>query len=246
LRITSAPTAGGGSGDLDGLVAGAAGSALLTGTAQVEQRVIDAHGHADEQDDLEDAVADGRDLADGADEAERRQDAADGQQHRDAGGDERAEGDEQQRERERQRRRGRLAHVVLEDLVEGLLGCCSTERLDAQIRVILGDGAHGGGRGLGGVLDLLVVDLPRDGVGQHGRVADLGEQALALGGVRVHDLGNAGDGLQPFGEVGGRGAEARVVVLEVVAGQQDHLALLLLVGLLVGLVGVTGLADAEL
>ena len=55
-----------------------------------------------------------------------------------------------------------------------------------------------------------------------------------------------GDGLQPFGEVGGRGAEARVVVLDVLAGQQDHLALLLLVGLLVGLVGVAGLADAEL
>ena len=47
-------------------------------------------------------------------------------------------------------------------------------------------------------------------------------------------------------EIGGRGAEARVVVLEVLAGQQDHLALLLLVGLLVGLVGVAGLADAEL
>jgi hypothetical protein len=119
---------GGRRSDLDGLVAGAAGGALFTGAAQVEQRVVDAHGHADEQDDLEDAVADRGDLADGTDEAERRQDAADGQQHGDAGGDERAEGDEQQRERERQRRGRRLAHVVLEDLVEGLLGRRSAER----------------------------------------------------------------------------------------------------------------------
>ena len=61
---------GGRGGDVDRLALVAAGVALLAGTAQVEQRVVHAHGHADQQDHVRDAVADRRDLADRADEAE--------------------------------------------------------------------------------------------------------------------------------------------------------------------------------
>ena len=66
---------------------------LLAFTTQVEERVVDADGQADEQDDRADHVVHRHDLAGQGDEAERRHHGGQPQQQRDARGDERAEGE---------------------------------------------------------------------------------------------------------------------------------------------------------
>ena len=67
--------------------------ALLALAAQVEQRVVDADGHADEQDHRGDRLVDRHDLARQRDEADRGGDGRQREEHRQAGGDERAEGE---------------------------------------------------------------------------------------------------------------------------------------------------------
>ena len=69
--------------------------ALLALAADVEQRVVDADGEADEQDDRHQVVGGRRELADAGDDAHRAEDGGEAEQQRQAGGDERAEGEQQ-------------------------------------------------------------------------------------------------------------------------------------------------------
>ena len=81
----------------------APGVALLHLAAQVEHRVVDADGEADEQHDRGDRLVDRHELADRAEQAERRADRGQAEQQRQAGGDERAERDQQDEQRDRER-----------------------------------------------------------------------------------------------------------------------------------------------
>ena len=108
------------------------GGPLLAHAAQVEQRVVDAHGQADQQDDVVDRLLDRGDLAERADEAHRREHAGDRQQQRDAGREQRAEREQQDDQRQRQRGDLGLLQVALEDLLERLLGAPVAELLDVE------------------------------------------------------------------------------------------------------------------
>ena len=97
----------------------APGRALLALAAQVEQRVVHAHGQADQQDHRGDRLVHRHDLADRADQADGGRHGRDRQQQRHARRDQRAEGEHQDHERDRQRGELRLLEVVLELLASG-------------------------------------------------------------------------------------------------------------------------------
>ena len=99
----------------------AAVAALLALAADVEQRVVDADGEADEDDERAGGVADRGDLRDEAERADRGGDRRDAEQQRHGCGDERAEGDAQDHERDRQRDHLRALQVLLDDVVERLV-----------------------------------------------------------------------------------------------------------------------------
>ena len=73
----------------------APGGAFLALAPQVEQRVVDADGEADEQDHGRDVSSSGIRWLGERDQAHRHEDGGQREQHRHAGGDERAEGDDQ-------------------------------------------------------------------------------------------------------------------------------------------------------
>ena len=76
--------------------AGAAAAApLLALAADVEQRVVDADGEADQQHQRAGRAAVGRELGDDAEDAHRGGDRGEAEQQRDEGGDERAEREQQ-------------------------------------------------------------------------------------------------------------------------------------------------------
>ena len=121
-----------------------AGPALLALAADVEERVVDADGQADEHDHGRQVLGRGRQLADGGDEAHGADDGGDAEQQRQAGGDERAEREQQDDERERERQRLGLLEVVGEQLVDGLAGARVAELLDVELGMRLLRGGGGG------------------------------------------------------------------------------------------------------
>ena len=76
---------------------------LLALAAQVEQRVVDADGQADQQDHRVDRLVDVQQVAEQRGQPERRHHRGQAEQQRDAGGDERAEGEHEDHERHRER-----------------------------------------------------------------------------------------------------------------------------------------------
>ncbi len=138
--------AGGRGGGFEGRLRAVALVALLHLAADVEHRVVDADGEADEQDHRADLVGDRRQLADRTEQAERRADGGHAEQQRQPGGDERAERYEQDQQRERQRQRLGLLEVLAERLLERLLDRGRAELLDAQVGMLGLDGRGGGER----------------------------------------------------------------------------------------------------
>ena len=126
--------AGGGCGGLEGGVLAASGGPLLTLAAEVEERVVDSDGEADQEDHLGDLLVDGDELARERDQGRRRDDGGDRQQHRDQGRDGGAEDEQQDDERQRERdHAGGLEHAV-ERLVDCLAGAGAAELLDVEAR----------------------------------------------------------------------------------------------------------------
>ena len=89
---------------------------LLTLAPHVEQRVVHADRHPDQQDDRGRRVVDREDLARQRDQADRRRTAEKRQQQRDPGRHERAERDQQDQQRDRQRQLLGLLEVLFEDV----------------------------------------------------------------------------------------------------------------------------------
>ena len=113
---------------------------LLANAANVEQRVVNADGESDQENDVLDRVVDRSDLTQRSDESERRHDGTDRQQERDPCGQQRAEGDEQDDEGQGQRAELGFVEIGLDDLVKPLLRADIAELLDAQARVGCGCG----------------------------------------------------------------------------------------------------------
>ena len=104
--------AGRGGGLERGQLAGAAGP-LLALALEVEERVVDGDGHADQHHQDLRALAGRDELARDGGEAEGREHGGQAEQHRDAGGQQRAEGQQQDDQRDRDREELRLLEVRL-------------------------------------------------------------------------------------------------------------------------------------
>ena len=126
--------AGGGGGGQDRVAVRGAAGPLLAGAAEVEQRVVDADRHADQQDHAGHRVGHRDEVARDAGQAERGGDAGERQQHRHAGGDQGAEREDQDAQGDGQRRALGLLEVLAERVVERLLDAPAADLVDLQRR----------------------------------------------------------------------------------------------------------------
>jgi hypothetical protein len=199
---------------------------LFARPAQIEERVVDTHGQADQQRDGVDRLVEGDDLARERDQAERRHHGGDAEQQRDERGDDRPEGDGEDDERDRQRRQLGFLEVLADPLVDRLLDAGVAGLRDAHVRVLA---LHGGDNRLS-VTDTFGgrVDRARDVEGDQCRVA------LRHGRM---------DRVEPLAQIGhGRPQRGRVVALH-----EHALARRLReAGLVQRAVGARGLADVRL
>ncbi len=97
----------------------AAGPSLLALATDVEQRVVDPDGQADEDDDRSRGAALRGDVRNQAERAERAGHRGQAQQERDDRGHEGAKGDDEDEQRDRQRHELGAMEVVIEDVVDG-------------------------------------------------------------------------------------------------------------------------------
>ena len=105
---------------------------LLALAAEVEERVVDADRHPDQQDHGLGRVA-GRDhMARERGQTDRREHAREGEQHRQAGRDERAERDQQDDQRDRQRRVLGPLEVLVQRVVELVVRAREAELGDGE------------------------------------------------------------------------------------------------------------------
>ena len=104
--------------DLDGVAGGVALRALLTLALEVEQRVVDTDGHADQHDHAGDGGVGVDEVRDRSKDADRGGHAGAGEQHRDAGRDQRTEREQHQDQRHRQAERLRRRQVVGDAVVD--------------------------------------------------------------------------------------------------------------------------------
>ena len=104
--------------DLDGVAGGVALGALLTLALEVEQRVVDTDGHADQHDHAGDGGVGVDQVRDRSEDADRGGHAGAGEQHRDAGRDQRTEGEQHQDQRHRQAQRLGRGQVVGDAVVD--------------------------------------------------------------------------------------------------------------------------------
>ena len=99
--------------------------ALLARADHVEERVVDADGHADQQDDRLDAVVERKRLADRPEQAERRGDRGQREQHRDERRDDRAERKQQDQQRHRDESSSARWRSLERECCAALAGCRS-------------------------------------------------------------------------------------------------------------------------
>ena len=245
--------AGRGRRDLDGLERVMAGAALLALTLEIEERVVDADGHADQRDHDRGVVADGEDVARERHQADGRDHGRDGEQDGHAGGDERTERDHEDQQGDGQRERLGPLEVALDELVDLAADARIAELLDAQIGMCPLGGVDGGfhrrdaiGGGGGVALD---VELHERGV----LVLRDEIRAVRVGGgadIRHHgDRGDAGADVtdrrfeRGIGHLRRRAVDQRRLVRR--GGEALLERLLRFAGLAVELVGVRQLAGAE-
>ena len=180
----------------------AAGS-LLALAAQVEERVVDSDGQADEQHDRRDRVVHRQDVAEEVDDPERAHHGRQAEQQRDARGDQRPEGQQQDQQRDRQREGLSLREVLTGRVRDRLLGAGVAELADEDAAVPLCHGIHGvdhwadrGRRRLVAAAQLEVHErravVGRDLLGGAGRVGrdDIRDVRFALDAS--HDVSDCG------------------------------------------------------
>ena len=116
---------------------------LLALALQVEERVVDADGEADQQEHGADVLVHRDQVARQRDETERPEHGREREQQRHACGDDRAEDEQQDQEGQRDRPLPRLRELRVEHVVQRLAGADRTGLADVEVGVGL---RHGGGR----------------------------------------------------------------------------------------------------
>ena len=217
--------------------------ALLALTAQVEHRVVDAHGQSDQQHDRADRLVHRPDLADRADQADRRGHRGDGEQQGHEGRQQRAKSKDQDDQGDRQGGDLRLLEVVLERLARA--PCPRWRRRTPRSGSPPPGGRAWPPRRAPGRPCPRCRRRPLEG--HQRRLAVLGQRALVALGIRaldvLHVLGVLEPRLRPSAPSGGTRDSVAGPVL---ALDQDALAVLL--GEMVGdrLVGAARFTDAVL
>src|SRR5439155_3563502 len=105
---------------LDRLVCRETAVSLLSRADDVEERVVDAYGHPDEEDDGLDAVVEWEHLAYRAEQSERCGDGGERDQERDERRDDRTEREEEDEERYRDREKLGAMEVAMDGTVAGV------------------------------------------------------------------------------------------------------------------------------
>jgi hypothetical protein len=143
----------GGGGDVERVRGRAALVALLHHPAQVEHRVVDADGEADQHRDLTDGLVQRAELADRAEQARGGDEGRDAEEQRDARGDGRAEREQQDEQRAAHGELRRLGLVLALGGAEGLLLRRVAVLADVKLGMGALDGGDGRDRGVGGLLE---------------------------------------------------------------------------------------------
>ena len=108
--------------------------ALLARADHVEERVVDADGHTDQEDDRLDAVVEREGLADRPEQAESGGDGGQREQHRHERGDDRAEREQQDEQRDRDREQLGAVQVAADDAVARVARGDVARLLDRHLR----------------------------------------------------------------------------------------------------------------
>ena len=199
------------------------GRTLFTLALEIEERVVDADGQADEQQDGADVRVHRDEVAGESDEADRPGDGGEREEERHACGDDRAEDDEQDEQRERNRPLAGLRELLVERVVQRLAGADRAGLPDVEARMRL---LHAGCR-LRERVDALrrevvvTLHVPLD----HRRVAvgrDLVGTARVVGRPEVLDRRERGDRAD---DIADDGAELRRVRGERLALNEHDLGL---------------------
>src|SRR5262245_62463021 len=114
-----------------------AGRTLLTLTLEIEERVVNADGETDEEDDLGDGLVHRDDLARERGEADRGDHRREGEQERHERRDERTEDEDEDHERQREREHSRRLQLAPEHLVERLARADAAGLADVEVGMLL-------------------------------------------------------------------------------------------------------------
>ena len=164
--------------------------------ADVEQRVVDADGEADQDHDRSRRRAVGRDLRDEPERAERRADRGQAEQQRHRRGDERAEGEHQDQQRDRKRDQLGAVQPVVDELIDRVVLRPAAGLIEGDAGLARGQSVdevlHRGGAAVGVVG--IAAQRHDDERGSAARARQLGR---AVGAVdRLHRRQAAGAGLE--------------------------------------------------
>ena len=220
----------GGGGDVERGLGRAALVLLLHHATQVEHRVVDADGQADQHRDDLDGLMQRSELADGPEQPGGGHEGRDAEQQRDAGGDGRTEHEQQDDQRADHRDLLRLRLVRTLGGAERLALGRAAVLLDEHLGVRLLDGGDGCERGVGDGLErlllLLRLVLPGQREGDEHRAAVLRDGVGAVLLVeRALDVGDALDLAEAIDDVLDGGGDLRTIGLDrALALDQDALA----------------------
>jgi hypothetical protein len=207
----------GGCGDLDRVDLAGAPRQLLTLTGDVEDRVVDAHGEADEQDHRLSHVRDRQELARHGGQPERCDHRAHREGDRNAGDQQTAERHDQDQERDRQRQLLGLLKVLALGVVVGLGEATVTGLRDHEARVcrLRGCRRRLDGRDLSADRVEGAGDLERDERG----VPVARDGVLDIRGAQLHDVRRAVEARDDVVDDGAEGGVAGTKRL----GLDEHL-----------------------
>jgi hypothetical protein len=207
--------------ELERVLAGAPGVALLHLAPQVEHRVVDADRQAYEQHHRAGRLVERDELADRRHQAERDHHGRQPEEERDQGGEDRAEGHDEDDQRDREGEELGLLEVVLERLRDRLLGAGVAELADEDAGVGLLRGG-GGGEGWIDPVGQRVV-ITRDLEGDQAGPAVVGQLALVALGERRLDLVDMRHRLEARHHVLDGGVERGIADLDRALALHEHL-----------------------
>ncbi len=229
--------ADGGRGRVERRLGRAPGATLLALAADVEQRVVDADGQADEHDQRRGGVVHRQRVRQQRQAAERGHHRGQAEQQRHRGRHERPEGEDEDDQRDRDREDLRALEVVSGDLAGGLVEGRVAGLLEAHAAVRDGGRVRGVDQRLHVVGGVVGIAAHRD-LDQRGAPARLGQLRCIGRAVDGRDLGQPGEAPLQVARRGGRlTGRGR-------AHEHGFVGLAAQPGVVHATVGLLGLADA--